>query len=160
MISWQKAASCFLKFHFKLPVGHVKTQELKVSEYFMMCRYFFWVFKSWNFSVKSCLFLVRTTFCLWIKEAKLWLYINSFAFFRYVKQYFYFYFSYTTSSPPQITPLNFFRKMKKINQKGGIEIRFFSPKHITSSYLILSPLLLTFLWVQKRTTTAETNTRL
>ena len=40
MISWQKVASCFLKFHFKLPVGHVKTQELKVSEYFMMCRYF------------------------------------------------------------------------------------------------------------------------
>lgn len=32
MISWQKVASCFLKFHFKLPVGHVKTQELKVSE--------------------------------------------------------------------------------------------------------------------------------
>ena len=45
-----------------------------------------------------------------------------------MKQYFYFYFSYTTSSPPQITPLNFFRKMKKINQKGGIEIRFFFPQ--------------------------------
>ena len=41
IISWQKVTSFLLKFHFKLPVGHVKTQEFKVGEYFMMCRYSF-----------------------------------------------------------------------------------------------------------------------